>query len=75
MNAMRALGSLSFRRVESPVIAHMDAPDHQRLAFQLNLAGSLRDETAFAGGDVARLQRCPRRRSVNRQRQPRPDSG
>ena len=40
-------------------VGHVDAPDHQDLAVQLDLADRVRVETTVSGGDAARLQRAP----------------
>jgi len=62
VKAQHALGSLAFGRIDFQVVTHMNAPENQHLAVQLNFARRFRREPTFASRNPARFQRaaeCP----------------
>ncbi len=61
MNRVRALRRFSPVRVKPQVIRHVDATDHQHVAFLLDFADGVRAEPALAGRNPARLQRASER--------------
>ena len=59
VHGQHPLGHFPLGRVDPQMIAHVDAPNDQDLAVQLDLACSLGPEPAVPGWDPARLQRAP----------------
>lgn len=58
VEAQHALGDCALIKRNLQVIFHVDAPDDQHLAVQLNLTRRFRCQSPFTRGDAARLQRA-----------------
>ena len=55
---MRPLGGRALPRIHFEGVFHVNALDHENLIIYLNFTGGFRCQPAFAGGDIARLQRA-----------------
>ena len=53
-----ALGCLVLTRIQFEGVFHMYSLDHENLFVQLDFTGGFGCQLAFAGGDIARLQRA-----------------
>ena len=52
------LGGLALIGFQLEAVFHVDALDHENLFVQLDFTGGFGCQPAFAGGDIARLQRA-----------------
>ena len=55
---VRPLGGRALLRIQFEGVFHVYAFDHENLLVQLDFSGGFRCQPAFAGGDIARLQRA-----------------
>ena len=58
MQFVRALGGLVLLRIQFKGVLHVNALDNENLLVQLDFTGGFSYQPAFAGGDIARLQRA-----------------